>query len=75
MNYELFYVSWTFYIDNLTSMMLVVVGSVSFVVHVYSIDYMSNDPHRARFMAYLSLFTFFMILLISGDNFIILFLG
>jgi len=55
--------------------MLIVVGSVSFFVHLYSTDYMGNDPHIARFMAYLSLFTFFMIILITGDNFILLFLG
>jgi proton-translocating NADH-quinone oxidoreductase chain L len=72
---NLLVVNWTFAIDNLTSLMLIVVGSVSFFVHLYSTDYMGNDPHIARFMAYLSLFTFFMIILITGDNFILLFLG
>lgn len=55
--------------------MLIVVNVVSFMVHVYSLDYMAHDVNQNRFMAYLSLFTFFMILLVSGDNFIILFLG
>ena len=68
-------VDWTFYIDNLTATMLVVVNGVSFLVHLYSSDYMGNDPHVARFMSYLSLFTFFMIILVTGDNFILLFLG
>lgn len=72
---ELFSVDWVFYIDNLTSVMLIVVGSISFLVHLYSTDYMANDPHISRFMSYLSLFTFFMIVLITGDNFLILFLG
>ncbi len=68
-------VDWTFYIDNLTATMLIVVSGVSFLVHLYSTDYMANDPHISRFMSYLSLFTFFMIILISGDNLILLFLG
>lgn len=68
-------VDWSFSIDNLTIVMLIVVNSVSFVVHLYSADYMGNDPHVSRFMSYLSLFTFFMIVLITGDNFILLFLG
>lgn len=55
--------------------MLVVVLAVSTLVHLYSTEYMSEDPHLARFMSYLSLFTFFMLLLITSDNFIGLFLG
>ncbi len=55
--------------------MLLLVNTVSMLVHFYSVDYMSEDPHSIRFMSYLSLFTFFMVLLVSGDNFIILFLG
>lgn len=55
--------------------MLIVVTLVSTVVHLYSIDYMAQDPHLPRFMAYLSLFTFFMFLLVVGNNVIILFLG
>ena len=55
--------------------MLLVVNTVSALVHIYSIFYMDNDPHFTRFMAYLSLFTFFMLILVSADNFIQLFLG
>ena len=55
--------------------MLLVVNIVSALVHLYSIDYMAHDPHLPRFMSYLSLFTFFMLMLVTGDNFVILFLG
>lgn len=55
--------------------MLLVVNSISFLVHLYSTDYMAHDPHISRFMAYLSLFTFFMLILVTGDNFVLLFLG
>lgn len=55
--------------------MLLVVNIVSFLVHLYSTDYMSHDPNIARFMSYISLFTFFMLILITGDNFVLLFLG
>ena len=55
--------------------MLLVVNIVSALVHLYSTDYMSHDPHLPRFMSYLSLFTFFMLMLVTGDNFAILFLG
>lgn len=55
--------------------MLVVVNTVSLVVHIYSYDYMNKDPHLARFMSFLSLFTFFMLILITADNFVQLFLG
>jgi NADH:ubiquinone oxidoreductase subunit 5 (subunit L)/multisubunit Na+/H+ antiporter MnhA subunit len=55
--------------------MLLVVLVVSTLVHLYSIEYMSEDPHLPRFISYLSLFTFFMLLLITSDNFIGLFLG
>ena len=72
---DLFQVDWGFSFDNLTVTMLLVVNIVSGLVHLYSTDYMSQDPHLPRFMAYLSLFTFFMLLLITGNNFIILFLG
>lgn len=70
-----FQVNWSFYIDNLTITMLLVVNIVSALVHLYSTDYMSHDPHLPRFMSYLSLFTFFMLMLVTGDNFVILFLG
>jgi NADH:ubiquinone oxidoreductase subunit 5 (subunit L)/multisubunit Na+/H+ antiporter MnhA subunit len=51
------------------------ISIVSFLVHFYSIGYMGADPHLPRFMSYLSLFTFFMFILVTGDNFIQLFLG
>jgi proton-translocating NADH-quinone oxidoreductase chain L len=71
----LFVVNWGFVFDSLTVTMLIVVNTVSAVVHVYSVFYMESDPHFTRFMAYLSLFTFFMLVLVSADNFIQLFLG
>ncbi len=72
---ENFEVSWGFLFDSLTSMMLIVVTSISTLVHLYSTEYMEADPHRSRFMAYLSLFTFCMLLLVTADNFIQMFLG
>ena len=63
-------VDWSMKIDPLSSIMLVVVTSVSSLVHIYSIGYMSHDPHKPRFMAYLSLFTFAMLMLVTSDNFI-----
>ena len=66
---------WSFIFDSLTVLMCVVVTFVSFLVHLYSIEYMSNDPHLIRFLSYLSLFTFFMLILITADNFLQLFLG
>ena len=68
-------VNWSMNIDPLSAVMLVVVTSVSALVHVYSIGYMSHDPHKPRFMAYLSLFTFAMLMLVTSDNFIQLFFG
>lgn len=67
--------SWRFLFDTVTSVMLLVVTGVSSLVHIYSIGYMDKDPHLPRFMAYLSLFTFFMLILVTGDNFLQLFLG
>tara|TARA_B100000963_G_scaffold357355_1_gene379351 strand:- start:23290 stop:25197 length:1908 start_codon:yes stop_codon:yes gene_type:complete len=67
--------NWSIYIDTLTAVMLVVVNSVSFLVHVYSVGYMQNDPDKPRFMSYLSLFTFAMLMLITSDNFLQLFFG
>lgn len=72
---ELLTFSWGFLFDTLTVVMLVVVTSISMCVHIYSTEYMSNDPHIQRFMAYLSLFTFFMLILVTADNFFQLFLG
>ena len=68
-------VNWSIKIDALSSLMLVIVNLVSALVHVYSIGYMSDDPHKPRFMSYLSLFTFAMLTLVSSDNFIQLFFG
>jgi len=68
-------VNWSMLIDPLSAVMLVVVTSVSSLVHIYSIGYMSRDPHKPRFMAYLSLFTFAMLMLVTSDNFIQLFFG
>ena len=67
--------NWSIYIDTLTSVMLVVVTSVSALVHIYSIGYMSHDPDKPRFMSYLSLFTFMMLMLVTSDNFLQLFFG
>ncbi len=70
-----FDVSWSLRIDQLTAVMLVVVNGVSALVHVYSVGYMSHDPHKPRFMAYLSLFTFAMLMLVTADNFLQMFFG
>ena len=70
-----FKVNWSVNIDPLSSIMLVVVTSVSSLVHIYSIGYMSHDPNKPRFMSYLSLFTFSMLMLVVSDNFIQLFFG
>ena len=70
-----FIVNWSINIDTLTSIMFVVINFVSSLVHIYSIGYMSHDPHKTRFMSYLSLFTFSMLVLVSSDNFLQLFFG
>lgn len=70
-----FKADWILRVDMLTAVMLVVVTWVSSVVHIYSIGYMSHDPHKPRFMAYLSLFTFCMLMLVTSDNFVQLFFG
>ncbi|GHD07841.1 NADH-quinone oxidoreductase subunit L [Tianweitania populi] len=68
-------VSWALRIDTLTAVMLIVVNTVSALVHIYSIGYMHHDPHRPRFFAYLSLFTFAMLMLVTSDNLIQMFFG
>ena len=68
-------VDWGFMFDSLTVLMCCVVTFISFLVHFYSIEYMSHDPHLPRFMSYLSLFTFFMLILVTADNFIQMFVG
>jgi NADH-ubiquinone oxidoreductase chain 5 len=75
LNTEYFCANWGFHFDSLTSVMLVVVCFISTLVHLYSIEYMSHDPHLVRFMSYLSLFTFFMLILVTSDNFMQLFVG
>ncbi|APH72093.1 NADH-quinone oxidoreductase subunit L [Aquibium oceanicum] len=68
-------VDWAFRIDTLTVVMLVVVNTVSALVHIYSIGYMHHDPNRPRFFAYLSLFTFAMLMLVTSDNLVQMFFG
>jgi NADH-quinone oxidoreductase subunit L len=68
-------VAWALRVDTLTAVMLVVVTTVSFLVHIYSIGYMADDPSRPRFFAYLSLFTFAMLMLVTADNLVQLFFG
>ena len=70
-----FVANWSINLDPLSSVMLVVVTFVSSLVHIYSIGYMSHDPHKPRFMSYLSLFTFSMLVLVVSDNFLQLFFG
>ena len=67
--------SWALRIDTLTSVMLVVVNTVSALVHLYSVGYMSHDAHQPRFFAYLSLFTFAMLILVTADNLVQMFFG
>ena len=72
---EFFLLKWTFLFDSLSATMLIVVTVVSCVVHIYSTSYMSEDPQLPRFLSYLSLFTFFMLILITANNFLQLFMG
>src|SRR5712671_1536970 len=68
-------IEWALRIDTLTAVMLVVVTTISAFVHLYSIGYMDEDPHRPRFFSYLSLFTFAMLMLVTADNLVQLFFG
>ena len=68
-------ISWGFYFDSLTVSMLIPVLIVSSLVHIYSIGYMSHDPHNQRFFSYISLFTFMMIILVTANNFLLMFVG
>ena len=72
---ESLYVLWNFRFDSLTVTMLIPVLIVSSLVHIYSISYMSSDPHNQRFFSYLSLFTFMMIILVTGNNYLVMFVG
>ncbi len=75
MHVEFFEVSWGLQLDSLSLVMMAIVTLISFMVHLYSIGYMKDDPHIPRFMAYLSLFTFFMLTLVSAPNFLQLLFG
>jgi NADH-ubiquinone oxidoreductase chain 5 len=68
-------VTWSFYFDELTVTMLIPVLIVSLLVHFYSVGYMGEDPHQQRFFSYISLFTGLMIVLVTGNNFLVMFLG
>jgi len=68
-------ISWSFYYDELTVCMLIPVTIVSLLVHLYSVGYMNEDPHQQRFFSYISLFTFAMLILITGSNFLVMFVG
>ena len=68
-------VGWSFVLDSLSSMMFFVVIFISFLVHLYSYAYMGSDPHGVRFVSLLSLFTFFMLILVSADNLVVFFFG
>ena len=68
-------VEWALRLDTLSGVMLTAVSLISAVIHVYSIGYMAHDPSKPRFMAYLSLFTFFMLMLVTSNNFVQLFFG
>ena len=70
-----FQVQWALRIDSLTTVMLVVVSVISAIIHWYSIGYMAHDPNIPRFFAYLSLFTFAMLMLVTADNFLQLYFG
>ena len=68
-------IGWSFYFDELTVSMLLPVLIVSLLVHVYSVGYMSEDPHQQRFFSYISLFTGLMLVLVTGNNFLVMFVG
>lgn len=75
LDFDLVQLNFGLYFDTLTSIMLIVVTFISLAAHIYSVEYMNNDPHRIRFMCYLSLFTFFMLVLVTAHNLIQLFIG
>jgi len=75
LNSGIFNVSWEFLFDQLTTAMFLPVIFISTLIHLFSVDYMSSDPHNQRFFSYLSLFTFFMLLLVSGANYLVMFVG
>lgn len=74
-NLEHLKISWSFYFDELTVTMLIPVTIVSLLVHLYSVGYMSTDPHQQRFFSYISLFTGLMLVLVTGSNLLVMFVG
>jgi NADH-ubiquinone oxidoreductase chain 5 len=72
---EILNINVCFNIDSLTCSMLIPVLIISTLVHIYSIGYMENDPHNQRFFSYLSLFTFMMLILVTSENYLLLFVG
>jgi hypothetical protein len=72
---EIMSISWEFLFDQLTVSMFIPVLYISTLIHIYTTDYLSSDPHNQRFFSYLSLFTFFMLLLVSGGNYFVMFIG
>lgn len=72
---EWYNITWGFQFDSLTTSMLIPVLIISSLVHIYSISYMSSDPHNQRFFSYLSLFTFMMIILVTANNYLLMFVG
>ena len=74
-NSDLLTINWLFLFDSVSVIMLSIVSVVSLFVHIYSIYYMSGEPHQQRFFSFLSLFTFFMLVLVAGGNYLVLFLG
>lgn len=68
-------ITWSFFFDELTVSMLIPVLIVSVLVHLYSVGYMGEDPHVQRFFAYISLFTGLMLILVTGNNFLVMFVG
>jgi len=72
---EVLNISWEFLFDSLSVAMLIPVLFISTLVHLFSVDYMAGDPHNQRFFSYLSLFTFFMLILVTGGNYLVMFVG
>ena len=75
MHIDIYNISFNLYFDSLTCFMLFIISLISLCVQFYSIGYMQHDPHITRFFSYLSLFTFFMLILVTADNFLQLFVG
>ena len=74
-NSEYLSIAWEFKFDQLTVSMFIPVLYISSLIHIFSTNYMAEDPHNQRFFSYLSLFTFFMIILVTGGNYLIMFIG